>query len=64
MTRDEYLRKLREEFIARHLALPGWMEQLPPWLREYFRILYWAFFRPSALRLYLRFPPVPSLPPS
>jgi hypothetical protein len=61
MTRDEYLRRLRQEFIARHLALPGWMEQLPPWLQEYFRILYWAFFRPSALRLYLGFPPVPSL---
>jgi hypothetical protein len=53
MTRDEYLRKLRGEFIDRHLALPGWMERLPPWLREYFRILYWVFFRPSALRLYL-----------
>jgi AAA+ ATPase superfamily predicted ATPase len=53
MTRNEYLRKLREEFIDRHLALPGWMERLPPWLREYFRILYWVFFRPSALRLYL-----------
>ncbi len=53
MTRDEYLRKRREEFIDRHLALPGWMERLPPWLREYFRILYWGFFRPSALRLYL-----------
>jgi hypothetical protein len=52
MTRDEYLRKLRKEFIARHLALPGWMEQLPPWLRECLRILYWIFFRPSALRLY------------
>jgi hypothetical protein len=53
MTRDEYLRKLRGEFIDRHLALPGWMERLPPWLRECFRILYWVFFRPSALRLYL-----------
>jgi len=53
MTRNEYFRKLRGEFIDRHLALPGWMERLPPWLREYFRILYWVFFRPSALRLYL-----------
>lgn len=53
MTRDEYLRKLREEFIDRHLALPEWVERLPLWLQEHFRILYWSFFKPSALRLYV-----------
>ncbi len=54
MTRAEFLAAARQKFIDEHLRPPGWIARLPAWLQPYPLILYWTFFRPSAIRLYLQ----------
>src|SRR3990172_2123694 len=54
MTRADYLAAEREKFIDEHLQPPGWIARIPAWLQPYPLILYWTFFRPSAIRLHVQ----------
>ncbi|RMD62148.1 hypothetical protein D6833_07305, partial [Candidatus Parcubacteria bacterium] len=52
MRETEYER-IRQEFIREHTAFPPFLHRLPGWMRPYLLLVYWTFFKPSALRIYL-----------